>query len=386
MGFSGGDIAMTADVARHTNLQFPDFDSRQAGVLREILGERVTIGNPFDVHTYAWFDLPRLRRLFDTTLGYGLDAVALMLDCPPETADISAFTNVISEFVAAASQPGASRAALLASLPETIPASVRAQCLQAGVAPLQGQREALEALDQAGAIGECWQARAPLQLLRPTAPPRELRTLPEFEAKAALAAAGVPVPRSRRVAIDVAVATAMELGFPVVMKAAETAIAHKSEVGGVILGIRDRAGATAAAQRLAAIGDSVLVEEMIVDGVAEVLVGVIVDPQFGLTLVIGAGGVLTELLRDTVSLLPPFTPTAVRASLERLNMYPLLTGFRGRPPGDVAALVTTILAIGRYAEDHLGRLAELDVNPVIVRPAGAGVVAVDALIRIGKEN
>jgi acetate---CoA ligase (ADP-forming) len=386
MGFSGGDIAMTADVARHTQLQFPDFESPQQGVLREILGERVTIGNPFDVHTYAWFDLPRLRRLFDTTLGYGLDAVALMLDCPPETADTTAFTNVISEFVAAASQPGASRAALLASLPETIPASVRAQCLQAGVAPLQGQREALEALDQAAAIGERWRAATPLRLLRPAAPPTDLQTLPEFEAKAALAAAGVPIPRSRRVTVATAAATAAELGFPVVMKAAGAAIAHKSEVGGVIVGIRDLAGAAAAAQRLAALGDSVLVEEMVVDGVAEVLVGAIVDPQFGLTLVVGAGGVLTELLHDSVSLLPPFTPAAVHSALERLNMHRLLTGFRGRPAGDVAALVAAILAIGRYAEEHLGRLAELDVNPVIVRPAGAGVVAVDALIRIGKEN
>jgi acetyl-CoA synthetase len=213
-----------------------------------------------------------------------------------------------------------------------------------------------------------------------------LRTLPEFEAKAALAAAGVPIPRSRRVAVAAAVATATELGFPVVMKAAGAAIAHKSEVGGVIVGIRDAASAAAAAQRLAALGDSVLVEEMIVDGVAEVLVGVIVDPQFGLTLVVGAGGVLTELLHDSVSLLPPFTPAAVRSALERLKMYRLLTGFRGRLAGDVTALVAAIRAIGRYAEDHLGQLAELDVNPVIVRPAGAGVVAVDALIRIGKES
>ena len=62
----------------------------------------MTIGNPFDVHTYAWFDLPRLRALFDTTMGIGLDAVAMMLDCPPETADLTAFTNVIAEFNAAA--------------------------------------------------------------------------------------------------------------------------------------------------------------------------------------------------------------------------------------------------------------------------------------------
>ncbi len=385
MGFSGGDIAMTSDVSRNLELQFPDFDAGTSAILREILGERVTIGNPFDVHTYAWFDLPRLRRLFDTTMGIGLDAVAMMLDCPPESADLSAFTNVIAEFNAAASRPGASRAALLSSLPETLPARVREQCLDSGVAPLQGQREGLEALDQAGAVGECWRRASSPQLLRAPAP-SELRTLGEFEAKAALAAAGVPVPRSRRVAIADAAAAAAALGFPVVMKAAGAAIAHKSEVGGVILGIRDSAAAVAAAKRLAALGDAVLVEEMITDGVAEVLAGVIVDPQFGLTLVVGAGGVLTELLRDSVSLLPPFTADAIRAALARLRIYPLLNGFRGRPRADVAALVAAILGVAGYAEQQLGRLAELDVNPLIVRPEGAGVVAVDALIRIGKET
>lgn len=386
MGFSGGDIAMTADVARHTGLSFPAFSPQLTGQLRELLGERVTIGNPFDLHTYAWFDLPRLRTLFDSTLSCGLDAVALMLDCPPETADTTAFTNVIGEFSSAASAPGASRAALLASLPETIPASVRADCLASGVVPLQGQREALEALDLAGAVGEAWRSDASVALLRPAATAAVLRTLSEFEAKAALARFGIAVPRSLRVPVAEAVATAARLQFPVVMKAAGDVIAHKSDIGGVILNIRNPAEAAAAAMRLAALSGTVLVEEMIVDGVAEILVGAIVDPQFGLTLVVGAGGVLTELLHDTVSLLPPFTRPSVQAALERLNVYRLLGGFRGKPAGDLPALVAAILAVGRYAEANLDVLAELDVNPIIVRPAGAGVVAVDALIRIAKES
>jgi acetyl-CoA synthetase len=389
MGFSGGDIAMTADVSRHVGLSFPAFDAAGTTRLREILGERVTIGNPFDVHTYAWFDLPRLRALFDTTLACDLDAVALMLDCPPESADITAFTNVISEFVAATAAPGAARGALLASLPETIPASVRAQCLRAGVAPLQGQREALEALDRAGAMGEAWSAGAPVQLLLP--PPRSAapplaaapRLLSEFEAKSALKGFGVPVPRSSQVPVGEAAAAAAAIGFPVVMKAADPAIAHKSDVGGVILNIRNSAEAAAAAARLASISGTVLVEEMIVDTVAEILVGTIVDPQFGLSLVLGAGGVLTDLLHESVSLLPPFTPSAVQAALQQLKVHRLLCGYRGKPAGDIPALIDAILAVTRYAAAELGGLRELDVNPMIVRPAGSGVVAVDALIRIG---
>jgi len=92
--------------------------------------------------------------------------------------------------------------------------------------------------------------------------------------------------------------------------------------------------------------------------------------------------VLTELLRDSITLLPPFDAAAIEAALRSLRMARLLSGFRGRPAGDLPALVETALACARYAHAHLDTLAELDINPVIVRPAGSGAVAVDALIRL----
>jgi acetyl-CoA synthetase len=165
------------------------------------------------------------------------------------------------------------------------------------------------------------------------------------------------------------------------MKAASAALEHKSDVGGVILNVRTPAEATAAAQKLASLSDTLLVEEMITDGVAELLIGMTVDQQFGQVLVIGAGGVLTELLRDTVTLLPPFTAQQIDWALKRITVAKLLHGFRGRPPADVNAFVETALACTRYAEANAARLLELDINPVIVRPAGQGAVAVDALIR-----
>ena len=91
---------------------------------------------------------------------------------------------------------------------------------------------------------------------------------------------------------------------------------------------------------------------------------------------------LAELLRDSVTLLPPFDAAAVAAAIQRLRVARLLGGFRGRPAGDVPALVETALACARYAQANLDTLAELDINPVIVRPAGSGAVAVDALIRL----
>ena len=382
MGASGGDMAMTADLARPLGLDFAPIPQDATTRLREILTDRVTIANPFDFHTYIWFDREAMRAMFTAVLRCGFDAVGFVLDCPPEgKADTSAFTAAIDEFIAA-SKGAPTRAALIASLPETVSAAVRERCLAAGVVPLQGQREALEALNLAGAVGETWGATGKLELRIPENKRGSERTLPESEAKTALAAFGLRIPRSRTVTWDEVATAAVELGFPVVVKVASADLAHKSDVGGVVLNVRTAAEASAAAERLSALTNRFLVEEMVTDGVAEILVGALVDSQFGLTLVIGAGGVLTELLQDSTSLLPPFTQASIEAALQRLTVNKMLQGFRGKPRADVPALVDAILAVARYAESHLARLVELDVNPVIVRPAGAGAVAVDALVRL----
>jgi acetate---CoA ligase (ADP-forming) len=126
----------------------------------------------------------------------------------------------------------------------------------------------------------------------------------------------------------------------------------------------------------------VLVEEMLTDGVAEILIGVIVDPQFGQVLVLGAGGIFTEIMSDSVSLLPPWTHASIDAALRRLTIAKLLRGYRGKPPADVDALVETVLCVARYAAANVATLIEIDVNPVIVRPVGKGAVAVDTMIRL----
>lgn len=386
MGASGGDMAMTADAARHLGLNFAPIPADAQAALRKILSARVHISNPFDFHTHIWFDRPRQRAMFSVVQRAGYDAVAFMLDCPPEdAADDSAYVNVVEEFTAAL--PGAqTRGAVVSSLPESLSPATREVCLAAGIVPLQGQREALEALDLAGAVGETWARGAEVQLRIPRNARGGVRALPEYEGKSALAAFGVPVPRSAVVAVAEASAAATTLGFPVVIKAAGAALEHKSEVGGVILNLHTAQDAAAAAQQLSRLSGTLLVEEMVTDGIAEILVGISVDPQFGQLLVLGAGGVLTELLRDSVNLLPPFTAATIEAAIQRLRVAHLLNGFRGRPAADIPALVDAVLACTRYAAAHMEELAELDLNPVIVRPRGRGAVAVDALIRLREEH
>ncbi|MGA2839064.1 MAG: acetate--CoA ligase family protein [Steroidobacteraceae bacterium] len=393
LGASGGDMAMTADVSRALDLDFAAIPDDSAVALRELLTDRVTVANPFDIHTYLWFDPPALGRVFRTVLNAGYDAVGFMLDCPPEQkADTSSYHRVIDEFIAAAQAAAAggaaSRAALMASLPETISAGIRKRCFDGGVVPLQGQREALEALSLAGGIGAAWRSRLGAQLHVP--PKRgagsQAYSLSEAEGKQALAAFGIPIPRGRVVTVGQVPETAAALGFPVVIKAVGAHLEHKSEVGGVVLNVRSTAEAAAAGARLAALSDTLLVEQMTTDGVAEILIGVIVDPQFGQVLVLGAGGVLTELLSDSVSLLPPWTRESISEALRRLAVAKLLTGFRGKPRGDTGALMECILQIARYASATSATLIEIDVNPVIVRPDGEGVVAVDTMIRLYKSN
>ncbi|HMD29834.1 MAG TPA: acetate--CoA ligase family protein, partial [Steroidobacteraceae bacterium] len=303
MGASGGDMAMTADVARDLELDFSAIPAAPAASLRALLTDRVTIANPFDIHTYLWFDPPALKRVFSEVLRAGFDAAGFMLDCPPERkADAAAFDSVIDVFIQA-SRGAPTRAALIASLPETLSVRVRQRCFDSGVIPLQGQREALEALALAGAVGATWRSNPRVALNLPGAEPcaqSAVFALGERQGKLALAEFGLTIPRGKIVAASGAAAAAAELGFPVVIKAAAADLEHKTEMGGVALNIQDAGEAGQAAARLAKLSPTLLVEEMITDGVAEVLIGIIVDPQFGQVLVLGAGGVLTELMADSV--------------------------------------------------------------------------------------
>jgi acetate---CoA ligase (ADP-forming) len=385
MGASGGDMAMTADVSRDLDLDFAPLSPERAASLRELLTDRVTIANPFDIHTYLWFDPPALGRVFSEVLHSGYDAAGFMLDSPPEgQADSAAYDAVIDVFIEAA-RAAPTRAALIASLPETISPRIRRRCLDGGVIPLQGQREALEALSLAGGVGAAWNATVRVQLQLP--PPRakasqDVYALGEHEGKVALAEFGVAVPHGMLVPADAAADAALALGFPVVIKAAGAHLMHKTEVGGVVLNIRSAADARGAAERLAKLSNTLLVEQMFTDGVAEILIGVIVDPQFGQVLVLGAGGVFTEMLSDSVTLLPPWTQGSIESALQRLTVRKLLQGYRGKPAADMNALIEAILGVARYALHNVASLVEIDVNPVIVRPAGLGAFAVDTMIRL----
>ena len=216
----------------------------------------------------------------------------------------------------------------------------------------------------------------------------------EHEAKALLAACGVPMAPSRLVRDAAGLADAAALGFPLALKIQSTAIPHKTEAGGVRLGIAGvpeleaaHAGILGNAARHApnARIDGVLAEPMAAPGV-EVIVGVVRDPDFGPVVMVGAGGTATELFGDTAYRLAPVTEAEATAMLRSLRIAPLLDGFRGKPPADLPALARLVALVSRVADAGRDRVAEIELNPVIVHPAGQGCTVADALMTLAPAN
>jgi acetyl-CoA synthetase len=272
----------------------------------------------------------------------------------------------------------------VSSLPENMQEDDAKALLTDGVLPMQGMGDALTAITHGvefTAARAGWEKLVPLRKVA-RIDVGKARLLSEYESKHLLGRHGLELPPSRIAGTIEAASTAAALGFPVAIKIHSDKIAHKSDVGGVKLGLRSRADVTDAVASMSHLGDRFLVERMVEGAVAELIVGVVRDPQFGPTLTIGAGGVLVEMLKDAAVMLLPVTAEEIREKLMSLRVARLLEGFRGKPRGDIRGTIKAILAIADFAERHADRLVELDVNPLFVLPEGRGAVAADALVRM----
>jgi len=256
-----------------------------------------------------------------------------------------------------------------------------------GIVPLFGMVEALQAIAAAADVGAFAGVTCTIMSTGASAAsPHPAATLSEWEGKRCLAEFGVVVPDGAVTNnVDEAARAALAIGFPVAMKAAGASIAHKTESGAVKLNIYTEGAARAAAERLLKVTGQVLVERMVGGTIAELIVGVARDAALGPYLMLGSGGVLAELVGDTATLLLPATRSEIAAALSSLRISRVLLGYRGAPPGDVEAAIDAILAIQDFAVAHLHNLHELDVNPLMVRAVGQGVVAADVLMRLAPE-
>lgn len=379
---SGGEAALMADTAQQHGADLPALPEPQAARLRDVLGERVTVRNPLDYHTFIWGDFTAQQQCFSALFGSGADMNLLLLDTPrTDRCATGPWTTTLDACIAAQSDTNAP-ACVVSSLPETACEETGRRLLAAGIAPMQGIADCIRALAAAAHIGVAQRtahSALPLDPVPRHSGPGESELLDESAGKRELAAYGTPVPQGAEATAEDAPAVARRLGYPLVAKALAPSLAHKSEAGGVHLGITDDTALREAVAAMSGIADRFLIEELVPDAVAELLVGIHRDPRFGPALTLGAGGVLVELMRDTTTLLLPATREQIRSALAELRVWPVLTGYRGRAAGDLDAVVEAVHAIAAYVRDH-DEVTELDVNPLLVLPEGHGAVAADVLM------
>jgi acyl-CoA synthetase (NDP forming) len=385
MSTSGGDLTLLAD-ALSPGLTLPPLSDRVAERMRSVVHERVVASNPFDYQMFTWDDDDANAEIFGALLSDDFDVALCLLDYPrADKCDQSTWGGAERGFVRAAKQTG-TKGAVMATFADTVSEPVAERLMADGVAMLAGIDTGVAAVKAAVDIGAAWKRppSAPL-LADPGRGPRgATKVLDEAESKALLAQAGVPVPTFRVVhSAEEAVAAAEELGFPVVIKA--LGVAHKTDVGGVRLNLRSADEAKAAVSMMSGLSESYLVERMVEGAVAEIIVGVARDEQFGPYLVVGGGGILVELMKDSASLLPPVTREQALRAVGELKCAPLLTGFRGCAPADLNAAADVILAVAGMVEKDPSSIVELDINPLLVLAEGQGAIAADALIRLNAD-
>ena len=347
----------------------------------------------------AWLEpgLPAVNPL--DAWGTGNDAYRIFLECSRHLVhdpDTGAFAYVVDLHSEEADRNHAWVAeriwastdkpfAVVCGLASAIQRSAAAHLRSAGVPVLEDVASGLRAF---GNLFERRDARALPPLDPPEPPPENVRRhwrealaagggLPEADALRMLADYGIPTARTSAAAdLDGVLGAAERIGYPVALKTA--AASHKTEVSGVVLGLEDDDALSDAYRVMAGrLGPAATVQEMSEPGV-EMALGVVSDPQFGPLVMVSAGGVLIETLRDRLLALPPLDETRARRLIDRLEARPLLDGVRGRPAASVAALARSMARLSLLAQDLGDLIGALDVNPIIVGPRGC--VAVDALV------
>ena len=260
-----------------------------------------------------------------------------------------------------------------------------------GFAVFEDPARAVVAIEAMGRFGRAF-ARQP-GLPAPTLPAVTLpdRNPNEAQAKTLLAAAGIPcAPESVVASADEAILAAERFGYPVVMKIVSPDILHKSEIGGVLLDIADaravHAGFDTLMQRARAAAPDARIEGVLVarqlSGGVECILGIHRDPVFGPVAMFGLGGIFVEILQDVVLHRCPFGEDVALDMIRSVRGAPLLTGARGRPPADIAALARMLAQLSSFAVAAGPRLQSIDLNPVLAMPAGQGAFALDAVVTL----
>ena len=385
---SGAFKALVLDLTEQVGLALPRLDDANAPALRAAVPAFVPVSNPLDLTAQGLVDPDLYRRaLLALAQDERIGAIVLgIIQTDPATCERK-FPAILEALRELHSPP----LIVLAGLDEGAPVPepyIRALRTLA-VPYFPSAERAVRAIARLSAAV----SRTPLEPPEPvtrTALPPASGVIPEYRAKAFLGPLGIPFPPGRLIhTLEEALEVADALGYPVVLKAQSASLSHKSDAGGVVLGLKDRQSLGSGWRKLHAdlaravpelTLDGVLVETMARPGL-ELIVGGRNDPDWGAVVLAGVGGVQAELLNDVRLILPGQSRTSIIEALRHLKCGPLFDGYRGSPALDLPALAELIERVGR-ALSHEPAIREIDLNPVIAYPAGQGVMALDALMVI----
>ncbi|TYB57843.1 acetate--CoA ligase family protein [Nonomuraea sp. PA05] len=383
---SGGASEIIADRAEDEGLELPPFAPETVAKLAEIVPSFGTVQNPLDVTGYVLIDRTLLGRALEAvTADPGIDLIMLLSEppkvAPPDPAPVLATYAASAGRITSSPVPVVVVSNVLTDVTEF---GRRVQA-ETGFPYVAGGIE--HGLHAIGAAVR-WSEQRERMLSRSVPLPRAVAApegasgvWAEHRAAALLASAGLPVVPSELAAdSSAAVAAAERFGYPVVLKAAAEGLGHKSDVGGVRLGLGGAEQVRQAYREVVAAVpslDGVLVQPQRGGGI-ELLVGVVRDPAWGLTLAVGLGGVWVEVLRDTALRVLPVDAAEVRTALAELRGAALLNGLRGSEPADLDAVADVVARVAAFAESLGDGLESLEINPLLV--SGSRVEALDALI------
>ncbi len=385
MSCSGGEASIIADAADGKKVYFPALDEKQKKPVEDALGDLVAVANPLDYHTYCWANAGVMTAAFTGMTGTGYDLNFLIVDFPhPERCDDAEWQIAIASFETAL-KTNQAKGAFVVSMAENISEDITEASMQKGIVSLYGFDEALQAAEIAADIGAAWREPEAEPILQLNHRDSGQITLDEADAKQMLARSQVPIPAGKRVgSVQEAMDRTDVLGYPLILKA--LGIAHKTETSALRLNLKTADEVATAARELLKLGDQLYLETMLESVVAELIVGVTRDDQFGLLLTIGSGGILVEIMQDSRSLLIPASRSDIETALAGLKSAALFDGYRGNKKADIRAAVDAILAIQQFAIAGSEKLLELDVNPLLLCAEGEGVFAADALIVLQEEK
>lgn len=394
ISISGGVGVQMADFLSDAQLKLGKVPEHTQQQLRDIV-PYCSPTNPIDMTGLVTANHDMLGRTLERVLeSDAFDAIILFLGI------VGMAPSMAGPICQALSEVSAKHPDRLLMVSVTTPPDLHEVYAKAGFLVYEDPSRAVTALAALHHFEQCFRQPRPDVPLRIDWPqdlvPSGVDALNEVQAKRLLAACGVRSPREVLVrSPQEAARAASDIGFPVAVKVVSADIPHKTEYGGVALNLGSETAVSDAVTRMAvhipsalpnARIDGYLVSEMVKGGI-ECILGVRNDPAFGPMVTVGLGGVLVELLRDVVTRPAPLNPAQALEMLQGLKTWPLFAGWRGAPPADAEALAEAIASLSQLAVAQRDSIAEIEVNPVVVRNRGQGVVALDAVIHpIKKES